>query len=441
MDYHSVSLSLCFTKLYYLFIQPQLVTSLVVVILILLLLLFIVSGAEVAFFSLTSKDVNMLKTRNENAAKKILVLIEEPKVLLASLLIANSFLSIGVVVLTNYLLNQFLSTNLVPWLEFGVKVLAVTTVILLFAEVLPKVKATQNNLRFAIWAAFPVNLLVNNSFIRGISGWLATKGDWIEKRLNSKSNGTYSSEELEHAIGLAAPEKEKGLLMGIAKFGHITVKQIMRSRLDVNGLEWSLSINDVIKMVEELHYSRLPVYKKTLDEIVGIIHTKDLLPYLNENIETTFNWHKLIRPVYFIHEQKFIEELLQDFQSKRVHFAVVVDEFGGSSGIVTMEDIMEEVMGEIKDEFDEEEIQIDQIDERNFIFNGKTMIHDACRAMKIPNETFDGLAGESDSIAGLLLEVTGRFPEAGEKIIIQPFEFTVVDISKNRINKIKITLP
>jgi CBS domain containing-hemolysin-like protein len=211
----------------------------------------------------------------------------------------------------------------------------------------------------------------------------------------------------------------------------------MRTRLDVSGIEVNTSFHIVKTKVEEMHYSRLPVFKNNLDEIVGILHTKDLLPYLDEEV---FDWHPLMRPVFYVHEQKLIEDLLQDFRNKRIHFAVVVDEFGGTSGIITLEDIMEEIIGDIQDEFDDEQSVNKKLDEFNYIFEGKTMINDVCKALRIPVHTFDKIRGDSDSLAGLVLEIAGEFPQVDETIVIGNYTFIPLEINKNRIEKVKVTL-
>jgi CBS domain containing-hemolysin-like protein len=247
---------------------------------------------------------------------------------------------------------------------------------------------------------------------------------------------------LDYAIDLLpeheATVEEKQILKGIRKFGDTTVKQIMRTRLDVSGIDLSSSFIDVIKKVEELHYSRLPVYKNNLDEVVGMLHTKDLLPHLNE--PDNYDWRDLMRQAYFVHEQKLIEDLLQEFRNRRSHFAVVVDEFGGTSGIVTLEDIMEEIIGDIKDEFDDEESGNKKIDDYNYIFEGKTMINDVCKAMGLPVDTFEAVRGDSDSLAGLVLEIAGEFPQVNEEVISGDFIFVPLEISKNRIDKVNIII-
>jgi CBS domain containing-hemolysin-like protein len=232
--------------------------------------------------------------------------------------------------------------------------------------------------------------------------------------------------------------EEKQILKGIRKFGDTTVKQIMRTRLDVSGLSYNLPFTEVRKQVEELHYSRLPVYKNNLDEIEGMLHTKDLLSHLDEPDD--FKWHSLMRAPYFVHEQKLIEDLLQEFRTKRIHFAIVVDEFGGTSGIVTLEDIMEEIIGDIKDEFDDEESSNRKVDDYTYIFEGKTMINDVCKAMNLPLDTFDAIRGESDSLAGLVLEIAGEFPQIDERLESGDFTFVPLEINKNRIDKVKVMI-
>jgi gliding motility-associated protein GldE len=274
-----------------------------------------------------------------------------------------------------------------------------------------------------------------------MGGWLVKYTDLVEKKLGNSGKGQYSMDELDHAIGITYSQEnqdEKNILMGIAKFGNITVKQIMRSRLDVNGIDHKTPFNDVIGRIEELHYSRLPIYKDDLDEVVGIINTKDVLPYINQPAD--FDWHSLMRPPYFVHEQKLIKDLLREFQAKHIHFAVVVDEFGGTSGIVTLEDVMEEIIGDIKDEFDEEESGYKKIDDKNFIFDGKTMLNDVCKLMELPVDTFDDIKGNSESLAGLVLELAGEIPQVNTVIPSGGFEFTVMEILKNRLQKVKVTI-
>jgi putative hemolysin len=424
-------------------IQAQGTTVLVMVLFVLLFLSFVLSGSEVAFFSLTYKDINVLKSKQQPQYKRIVDLLEEPKVLLGCLLIANSFINISIIIISNLLIDDmfnFERFNAV-WVEFVIKVVAVSFLLVLFGEVMPKVLATQNNIRFA--KDFGGIVQAMSYLFRGLSKGLVKYSDFIEKKLANRPSGAYSLEELDHAIDLttqntAASENEKNILKGIVKFGNITVKQIMKTRVDVHGIEEEASFGELVATVREMQYSRLPVYKEDLDNVVGMIQTKDLITFLNEPDD--FNWHSLVRQPYFVHEQKFIEDLLKEFQSKRIHFAVVVDEFGGTSGIVTLEDILEEVIGEIKDEFDEEDSGYKKLDDHNYIFEGRTMINDACKIMDLQTDTFDTIKGESDSLAGLVLELAGEIPSPGAVVISDEFEFAVLEVEKNRIQKIKVTI-
>jgi len=421
-------------------INTQATTVLIVLLLCLLIISFIVSGSEVAFFSLTYKDINLLKTKQHISYKRIVDLLEDPKTLLASLLIANSFVNIAIIIVSNILMDDlFVFNSSFEWLEFVIKVITVTFMLILFAEVMPKVMATQNNVRFAKEMG-PIVELIHYIF-KSVSKWMVKYSDIIEKRLSNKASGTITNEELYHAIDITdtgTNENERNILKGILKFGNITVKQIMRARLEVHGIDHEINFDEVMKHVGDLHYSRIPVYKDDLDEVIGMIHTKDLIPHLSEKAD--FNWHKLMRPPYFVHEQKLIEDLLREFQSKRIHFAVVVDEFGGTSGIVTLEDIMEEIIGDINDEFDEEDAPYKKLDDYNYVFEGRTMINDVCKVMELPVDTFDALKGESDSLAGLVLELAGEIPPVNRTVPCGEFEFTVLEVVKNRINKIKITI-
>jgi CBS domain containing-hemolysin-like protein len=276
--------------------------------------------------------------------------------------------------------------------------------------------------------------------LRRISLRMVAIADNISQHSGVNEMQTKSMRELDEAIEINNDEtsdEEKNILKGIVKFGTITVKQIMRFRLDVNGIEYNTSFPDLLKKVEELHYSRLPVYKKNLDEIAGILNTKDLLPYVNEKES---DWHALIRPAHFVPESKLLKDLLKEFQTRRVHFAVVVDEFGGTSGIVTMEDILEEIIGDIRDEFDEDESSVKKLNDNNYIVDAKILLHDMCRAMDLPVETFDEVRGESDSLGGLVLEIAGEFPQVNSIIKAGDFDFTILESNKNRINTVKVTI-
>jgi gliding motility-associated protein GldE len=422
-------------------INAQATTILVILILFLLVMSFIVSGSKIAFFSLTNRDINVLKTKQDTAWKRIVNLLEEPKALLSSLVIANSLINIGIIIMSNYLIDQVIPSKQNFWFfEFVIKVIMVSFVLILFGEVMPKVWASQNNLQFAYYTAGVVEIIY--LVFRRVGSWLVRQSDKLEHLFGSKKSAAYSLEELDHAIDLTtssdATEEEKNILKGIIKFGNITVKQIMKTRLDVSGIEAGINFDELKRKVEELHYSRLPVFKNSLDEILGMVHTKDLIPYLNE--PDNFEWHSLLRPPYFVHEQKMIEDLLKDFQTNRIHFAIVVDEFGGTSGIVTLEDILEEIIGDIKDEFDEDESGNRRLDDGTYVFEGRTMINDVCKAMNLPVNTFDQVKGDSDSLAGLLLELAGEIPKINDVIRCGDFEFTVLEADSSRIKKVKVAI-
>ncbi|MEO8582990.1 MAG: gliding motility-associated protein GldE, partial [Flavitalea sp.] len=406
-----------------------------------MLLSFFISGAEVAFFTLTFRDVNLLKTKHDSGWKRIATLLEEPKTLLATLMIANSFVNIAVIILLNVLIDQFhINPDLIWWeriVVLGLKVVIITSVLVLFGEILPKVRATHNNLRFAYEASYLVEILYY--LFRRIAVKLMNMSDTIERFMGGKASRAYSQQQLEAAIkSTVHEEEEQRILTGIYKFADITVKQIMRTRLDVSGVDFNITFHELKKRVEDLHYSRLPVYRGSLDDIAGMIHTKDLILYLNE--PDSFNWQTLMRVPYFVHEQKYIEDLLKEFQTKRIHFATVVDEFGGTSGIVTLEDILEEIIGDIKDEFDEEESGNKKIDENTYIFDGGTMINEMCSYMDISGDTFSTIKGESDSLAGLVLEIAGEIPKLNDSVEVGDFRFTILEVERNRIRKVKVTV-
>lgn len=426
----------------FLIVSSAATTILIVAVLVLFLLSFLLSGSEVAFFSLSSKDVNILKTRKQPSFKRIVNLLEQPKTLLASMLIANSFVNIGIIIISNLLLDgifrDFLSDSLL--INFIIKVVLVSFFILLFAEVLPKVWATHHKVWFASNASLIIEIF--NSVLLGLSKKFVSYSDNIERKVSPLKNSALDNSNLDYAIDLLpeheASIEEKQILKGIRKFGGTSVKQVMRTRLDVSGIDASLTLHEIIVLSEDLHYSRLPVYRSSLDEIIGILHIKDLLPFLDEPVD--YEWHHLIRTPFFVHEQKHIEDLLQDFRAKRTHFAIVVDEFGGTSGIVTLEDIVEEVIGEIKDEFDDEESGNNKIDNFNYIFEGKTMINDVCKAIEMPLYTFDDIRGSSDSFAGLVLEIAGEFPQINESLVHGQFTFIPLEIRKNRIEKVRLII-
>jgi gliding motility-associated protein GldE len=419
-------------------ISPENGTLVGLLLVFLIFISFCVSGARVAYFSLTFKDINFLKTKNQRSYKRIVALLEQPKILQGSLLIANTVSNLSIIIIGNHFLNQLLPIPN-PVGLFAVKAGIMVFIILLVSEILPKTMAAQNNIRFAkdvSWLVDGIHLLFGR-----LSLILARFSENIERKFGQKT-ASASLEELNHAIDLTteeeASEDEKNILKGIIKFGNVTVKQVMRTRLDVTGIPYQLNFAELKEKMIEYHYSRLPVYDGSLDTIKGIIYSKDLLEHLDKPDD--FDWYSLIRKPLFVHEQKFIEDLMKEFQQNRIHFAIVADEFGGTSGIVSMEDILEEVIGEIKDEFDEEETGHHKLDDMNFMFEGKTMLNDVCKFMNLSPDTFDQVKGESDSLAGLILEVSGEIPNKGAVIKMGDFLFTIEELQKNRIDKVKVTI-
>lgn len=415
------------------------VTILIIIILVLLLLTAITAGGETAYFSLKAKDINYLKTKDNATARQAIRLLDQPKILLATILVANSTINIAIIIATNLLVSQLLPPHISALLSFLIQVVAVTFLLVLFGEVLPKVYATQNNMRMALFSA-PVLHRMNWLF-KPISRTLVSSTRFLEEKLAAKPGSNISNEDFEHAIeitvGHTATREEVNIFKGILKFSNITARQIMRTRHDVSGVAFGLPFTEIQKIAIDVGYSRLPVYKDNLDKIAGVIHTKDFLPHSEDD---HFDWHSLIRQAYFVHEGKLIEDLLKEFQQKRIHFAIVVDEFGGTSGIVTLEDIMEEIIGDIKDEFDDDDPMFKKIDEHNFLIEGKTLINDVCRMISAPYDTFDQVRGESDSLGGLILEISGKFPLVNETISYEQYDFTVLEVDKMRIKRVKLTI-
>ncbi len=440
MDYLPAFLSFIHTP-YLLAANPQVVTILGVLLLLLLIISFFVSSAKISFFSLSYRDINMLKTKQHPSARRIISLLDNPRRLMASLVISNILINIGTIIVGNVLLDEFLiSESSSQVTNFIIKLLLLMFLLVLFGEMLPKMWATQNNIRAAYSASLLAEIL--DAFFGSTSRSFVKYTDGIEKSFGGvKQHHVYKTEDIDQAIEMNtspdATEEEKNILRGIIRFGHVTVKQIMRTRLDVSAINHNTLFPDLVKKIQELQYSRLPVYRGSLDDIIGIIHSKDVLPYTDQE---NFDWHTLIRPPFFVPEQNLIKDLLRELQRKSIHFAVVVDEFGGTEGIVTMEDIMEEIVGDIRDEFDDEESANKKLDDRTYVFEGRIIITDACKAMNLPSDTFDRVKGESESIAGLVLELAGEIPRENQEITIGDFTFTILEIDKNRIKKVKITI-
>ncbi len=383
-----------------------------------------------------------LKDSKRTSGRLIYHLLSTPKRLLATILILINFINIAIVVLSTLLMGQFFDFTDSPILGFIIQVAVVTFIIVLICEVLPKVYATQNALTVSHISVYPV--YIADKLLSPFSALLVVSTSFIDKRLGQKGYDI-SVEELTHAIDITSnvntPEEEKKILKGIARFGNIDVKQIMKPRMDVVAFDKKTKFPDVLAVIRENGYSRIPVFEKTFDSISGIIYIKDMIAHLDHENDPDFDWQQLIRPAFFVPESKRINDLLQEFQEKKNHLAIVVDEYGGSSGIVTMEDVLEEIVGEISDEFDDDELNYSKLDDRTFVFEGKTLLNDVCRIMQVDRKLLDMGKEAIDTLAGLLLELTGRIPAKNEVVRLNNVVFTIESADKRRIKRVKIEIP
>lgn len=405
----------------------------------------LVSSSETAFFSISYSQQKIMDKEGDSLDKAIVDFLNKPRTLLGTILVANNIFNLTVVGLSYRLIYRGLHPDLIKnneFIAFLVQIVLVTFIIVMFGEVVPKIYANQNNIRVA---RFSIRFLQMLHFIfQPIVKLLVVSSSSLEKKLSGYSMGV-SAKDIDEAIDIAAEgskeefSRDTSILKGIVKFGNITVTEIMRARVDVVAVDRSLPFSELLKVVRESGYSRIPVYDGDFDTVIGIIYAKDLLPYLNKGDD--FDWKTLVKPPLYVPESKKIDQLLKEFQAKRVHMAIVVDEYGGSSGLVTLEDVLEEVLGEIKDEFDDvQEIEFRKLDDYNYIFEGKTAINDVCKVLEIPTDTFDEVRGDADSLAGLLLELKGELPENGELLETDGFSFQILEMNATRIVKVKVTL-
>ena len=408
------------------------------ILLVLLLLSALISGSEVAFFSFSSNDIVESRKSNSPSDQRIIQLLERPKKLLATILILNNFVNIAFVTLSTFVTWRVVGSKTTEGLVVTILTFIVTFAIVFFGEVVPKVYANQNNLTFA---RFTSRLLsFGYTFFSPLAWVLMTVSNVIEKRVERKGY-QLTVDNLNHALDITTKEtteEEKGILKGIVNFGQLTVKQVMRSRMDITAFDIEYDFHELMDRVNKSGYSRVPVYHETVDNIEGILYVKDLLPYLNEN--ENFSWQKLLRPAFFVPENKKIDSLLKDFQLKRIHVAIVVDEYGGTSGLITLEDIIEEIVGEINDEFDDDDVAYNKLDDSTYIFEGKTSLNDFCKIINEDPGIFEDIKGESESLGGLLLELNTKLPRAGEKIYYSKFVFTVVSADMKRIKRVRVLI-
>ena len=397
-----------------------------------------VSAAEVALFSLTQQDLNTLSEEDSSKANLISKLLQRPKKLLATILVANNFSHIGVVIVFSFVGNNIFSAIESPILKFVVEVILITFLILLFGEVLPKIYASRNNIQFSKFVANPLSIL--DKLLSPISLPMRAVSVYLHEKLGrQKSN--ISVDQLSQALGLTSTEdttsEEQKILEGIVSFGNTDTKQVMSPRIDIFAIEMEETFAEIYEKIVDKGYSRIPVYRESIDHIEGVLFVKDLIPHINKK---EFDWNKLIREPFFVPENKKLDDLLKEFQSKKSHLAIVVDEYGGTSGLVSLEDIIEEIVGDISDEFDDENLNYSQIDDKNFLFEGKINLKDFYRIVDVDEEIFEISKGEAETLAGFILEILGNFPKKGQKIHFTNVHFTIEAVDKKRIKQLKVTL-
>ncbi len=409
-------------------------------IIFLLFLSALISGSEIAFFGLNPTQLEQLKHSDSKVDRKIVSLLEKPKDLLAAILVGNNFVNIGIVIISGFAIDELFNFKDDPALAFIIQVIVLTSLILLFGEILPKVYATRNSLSVAR-STFRLLLILKKLFYP-IIFLLVKSSSFLDNRLSVKMSGSLSVTDITDAIDLTSPtpqtDEEIRILKGIVRISDVEVSEVMTSRTDIAAIAKETPFSELIHLIQESGYSRIPVYDGSLDHILGILYIKDLLPHLEAN--SSFNWIELLRKPFFVPENKNIGDLLTEFRSIKNHLAIVVDEYGGTLGLVSLEDIIEEVVGEINDEFDTETDGIFHVllDANTHLFDGKTLLNDFCRILSIPEDTFDPIKGEAETLAGLVLEILGRFPVKGEALIIKDYNVSVEAIESRRIKSLKV---
>lgn len=405
---------------------------------VLLFLSAIVSGAEIALFSLSQKDIDDTLQESQTKGKIISNLLDKPKKLLATLLVANNFFNIGVVILFSFIGQNIFADISSPALKFILEIIVVTFFILLFGEVLPKVYASRNNIKFAKQIAYPIAVL--DKLLSPISLPMRSVTLYLHNKLGKQKN-SFSINQLSQALELTDSEgtssEEQKILEGIVSFGNTDTKQVMSPRIDIFALEVSESFSAICPKIIEKGFSRIPVYRDNIDQIEGVLFVKDLLPHIDKE---EFDWTSLVREAFFVPENKKLDNLLKDFQSLKSHLAIVVDEYGGTSGLVSLEDVIEEIVGDISDEFDDENLNFSQIDEKNFLFEGKINMKDFYRIVDVNEDVFESHKGEAETLAGFILEILGNFPKKDQKVAFENCVFTIETVDKKRVKQIKVTI-
>ncbi len=426
------------------FVKPITIGATVAIILILVILIIIslVSAAESAFFALTPANTDELKKSNTGVDQKILDLVNQPKRLLATLLISVNFLSIAIVIINaTFVFGEggiFDFTNN-PVVGFIIQVVAITFLIVFIGEVTPKIYATQNPLQTTRFLVHFVYVL--RGIFYPISSFLIASTSLLDKMIKPKIN-PISVDDLSHALDLTndeeIPDEDHKILQGIVKFGNLEVTQIMKSRMDITAFEDNTPYTILLKEIVKCGFSRIPIYKENLDNIIGVLYTKDLLMYLEK--DDAFDWQALIRPPFYVPENKKIDDLLHEFQLKKIHLALIVDEYGGTSGIVTLEDIIEEIVGEINDEFEDDDIVYSKLDEYNYVFEGRIQLNDVFRITKIDEELFEEAKGDADTLAGLIIEIEGRIPKKNEEIKFKNIIFKIESADARKVKRVKVSI-
>lgn len=399
----------------------------------------LISAAEVALFGLSQTDLNEMQEKDSSKGKIVAQLLDKPKKLLATILIANNAINIGIVLLFSSI-GETIFAGIDGTLRFLLEVVVATFLILMFGEILPKIYANRNRVQFSYFMAIPLKVL--STLFTPLSSPMRSGTLYLEDKLG-KQKSNLSINHLSQALELASEgdttKEEQKILEGIVTFGNTDTKQVMRPRIDIFALNEKMKFPEVLAEIKKNGYSRVPVFSENMDNVLGVLYVKDLLPYIERK---SFSWMSLVREPYFVPENKKLDDLLLEFQEKKNHLAVVVDEYGGTSGIVTLEDIIEEIVGDISDEFDDEDLIFSKLDDLNYVFDGKTALKDFYRVTKIDDEEeFEAKKGESETIAGFVLEISGSFPKQGEKVLFNKYQFIVESLDKKRLKRIKVTLP
>lgn len=410
----------------------------IAVILLLLIASALISGSEVAFFALGPADISKLEDHKGRVPKVVNDLLAQPESLLATILIANNFVNVSIVILSTWVSQNIFDFSGSPVLGFILQTIVITFIILLVGEIVPKVYATRFSVRFAYFMAIPVQSL--RTLFKPFAGILVRSTSRVQRRIKDRKR-IISMDDLSQALELTGEELEddERILKGIVKFGQTDVREVMKSRVDVVAVNISVGFSELIDLITETGYSRIPVYVSDFDHIKGILYVKDLLPHINK--PSNFRWQSLIRPPYFVPLNKKINDLLEEFQKQKIHLAMVVDEYGGTSGLVTLEDILEEIVGEISDESDEEESLYKKIDKKTYSFEAKILLNDFYRVLELPDEVFDSIKGEAETLAGLILELHGEIPDKNDRFTYNGFTFIIEEVDERRISHVRVELP